>query len=131
MSKEVILSFVKNINEHKPGSLAEIMSDDHNFIDAHGNIIEGKETMRDGWIGYFSWFPDYKIEITEIYEYGDTFVLFGYASGTFKGVNPDTNYWKLPAAWKAEIQDGKVKLWQVYCDTKIPYDIIELNKKKC
>ncbi len=103
------------------------MSENHTFIDAHENIMEGMETMQKGWEGYFNLFPDFKIEITDLYEYGNTFVMFGYASGTFKGINPDSNYWKLPAAWKAEVEDNKIKIWQVYCDTKIPFDIMEKN----
>ena len=128
MSKEIILSFIKNINEQNTNGLAGLMTEDHTFIDAHENIMNGKETMRKGWIGYFSIFPDYKIEITDLYEYGNTFVMFGYASGTYKGNNPDTNYWRLPAAWKAIVHGGKLKLWQVYCDTKVPFDIMEENK---
>ena len=73
-------------------------------------------------------FPDYKIDITDIFEKDNLFALLGYAGGTFKGINPETNYSKLPAAWKAEILDNKVKLWQVYADTKIAYDIIDKNK---
>jgi hypothetical protein len=130
MSKEIILNFVRGINEHNINALSELMSENHNFIDAHGNMVEGRETMKSVWAGYFSLFPDYKIEITDIYEYGNTFVIFGYASGTFRGTNPKTNYWKLPAALRAEIQNDKVKLWQVYCDTKIPFDIIERNSQK-
>ena len=130
MSKEIILNFVRGINEHNINALAELMSENHNFIDAHGNMVEGRETMKSGWAGYFSLFPDYKIEITDMYEYGNTFVMFGNASGTFKGINPETNSWKLPATFRAELQNDKVKLWQVYCDTKIPFDIIQRNSQK-
>src|SRR5437016_2420545 len=128
MNKDIILNFIKAINIHNPALISELMHEEHAFIDAHGNIMSGKDTMKAGWTGYFRWFPDYKIEVTDMYEYGDTFVLFGFASATYKGVDPEKNYWKLPAAWKAEILDNKVKLWQVYCDTKIPFDIIERNK---
>ena len=127
MNKDIILNFVKAINAHSPESIYELMHDEHNFIDAHGNIMH-KDIMKNGWIGYFSWFPDYKIEITDMFEYGNVYVLFGYASATFKGINREKNHWKLPAAWKGEIMEDKVRLWQVYCDTKIPFDIIEKNK---
>jgi len=127
MNKEIILNFIKAINGHNPELIDDLMHDEHNFIDAHGNVM-GKNIMKNGWIGYFSWFPDYKIEITDMYEYADVFVLFGFASATFKGIDTEKNFWKLPAAWKAEIKDDKIKLWQVYCDTKIPFDIIEKNK---
>ena len=73
---------------------------------------------------------DYKIEVTDIFIEGDTVAAFGFAEGTFKGIKTEQNknYWKLPAAWKAVIENGKVKLWQVYADTKITCDIISRNK---
>ena len=103
------------------------MADDHKFIDAHGNEIIGKDKMKAGWAGYFQWFPDYKIEITEILSNDAMIAAFGYAGGTFKGAGNE-NYWRLPASWKIIVSDDKIKLWQVYADTKIPFDIISKNK---
>jgi hypothetical protein len=62
---------------------------------------------------------------------GDTVAAVGFAEGTFKGLKTENNinYWQLPAAWKAMIENGKIKLWQVYADTKIPCDIIARNKQ--
>lgn len=127
MSGEIVLDFVKRINEHDVTGLAELMSDDHTFIDAHNNSITGKANMIQGWKGYYSMFPDYKIEVDEFYEAGSTYVMMGFASGTYKRLNPEKNHWKLPAAWKAVVENGKIKHWQVYCDTKVPYEIIEKN----
>jgi hypothetical protein len=28
------------------------------------------------------------------------------------------NFWKMPAAWRAVVKDGKVALWQVYADNE-------------
>jgi hypothetical protein len=49
--------------------------------------------------------------------------MFGFAGGSFKG-NPDAK-WRLPAAWKAIVKDGRIALWQVFADTKIPFEVIE------
>ena len=59
-----------------------------------------------------------------------TFAYFGFARGTFKGIKTDKNenYWRLPVSWKVIVRDDKIKLWQVYADTKIPIDIIDKNK---
>ncbi len=127
MSSEIVLDFVKCINEHDVKKISELMTDDHTFTDAHNNSITGRDDMALGWKGYYSMFPDYKIEVDEFYEVGSTFVMIGYASGTYKGLNPERNHWKLPAAWKAVVENGKIKHWQVYCDTKVPYEIIEKN----
>ena len=130
MNKKTFYDFVSAINEHSAEKLYALMTDDHQFIDAQGNSVSGKDKMKAGWAGYFQWFPDYKIEITDIFIQGDTIAAFGFAEGTFKGIKTEQNknYWKLPAAWKAVIENGKVKLWQVYADTKIPFDIISHSK---
>jgi hypothetical protein len=124
-NKQTILEFITRINAHDVVGLGELMSGDHRFIDAHGNEVAGKDKMVPGWRGYFEWFPDYYIEVTDVFEEGDNFALFGFAGGSFKG--KETESWRLPAAWKAIVKEGHVNLWQVYADTKIPFEIIERN----
>jgi ketosteroid isomerase-like protein len=128
MDNKIIYDFVSAINQHDVDRICSLMTDDHKFIDSQGNAAIGKEQMRAGWTGYFQLFPDYKIEITEILFNGDTFAAFGFAGGTYNGRgDKKENYWHLPASWKAVIVNGKIQLWQVYADSKIPFDII--NKK--
>ena len=122
---QTIQAFVDSINAHDVDRLGALMTDDHCFIDAHGNEIVGRETMVAGWRGYFEWFPDYFIEITDVFEDGEKFAMFGFAGGSFKG--KESEAWRLPAAWKAFVKDGRVALWQVFADTKIPFEIIERN----
>ncbi len=129
MNKQIVQDFASAINEHNVDKVCSLMTDEHKFIDSHGNEVIGKEKMRAGWIGYFELFPDYKIEIIDMFLSGDTVAAFGFAGGTFQGQNDEKeNYWHLPASWKAVIKNGKIDLWQVYADSKIPYDII--NKRK-
>ncbi len=120
---ETIQAFIDSINAHDVESLAKLMSDDHVFIDPHGNEMRGKETMTAGWRGYFEWFPDYYIEITDAFENGELSAMFGFAGGSFKG-NAEAK-WRLPAAWKAIVKNGTIALWQVFADTKIPFEVIE------
>jgi len=124
-NNETILVFIERINAHDADGLGALMSDDHTFIDAHGNQVRGKDKMVPGWTGYFSWFPDYYIEIADVFEAGDKLALFGFAGGSFQG--KETESWRLPAAWNAEVKDGRVTLWQVFCDTKLPFEIIQRN----
>jgi ketosteroid isomerase-like protein len=126
-SKQILLAFVEAINAGDVQTLGQLMTEEHMFIDAHGNEVTGREKMLAGWRGYFEWFPDYQIEITQIFENGDEFALFGYARGSFKG-NTDAA-WRLPAAWKAVVKDGGIALWQVYADTRIPFEIIERHSR--
>jgi ketosteroid isomerase-like protein len=129
MDMQIIRDFIEAINEHNVDKICSLMTDDHTFIDSHGNEAVGKEKMRAGWIGYFQLFPDYKIEITEIFLNQDTVAAFGFASGTFEGlIDRNENCWRLPASWKAVVKNGKIHLWQVYADSKIPFDIINKSK---
>jgi ketosteroid isomerase-like protein len=125
ITRETILAFIDRINAHDVEGLAALMSDDHTFIDAHGNEVSGKTKMTAGWRAYFDWFPDYFIEIVDVFEKGDSLAMFGFAGGSFK--NKPTESWRLPVAWKAVVKNGRVTLWQVFVDTKIPFEIIERN----
>ena len=130
MTKQIIFNFVEAINEHNVDEICSLMTNNHTFVDSQGNQTVGKEIMRTGWIGYLQLFPDYKIEITNMFLEGSTVAVFGFAGGTLQGMkNKKENYWRLPAAWKAITKDGKIDLWQVFADSKIPYDIINKNKK--
>lgn len=118
------MNFIEQINTHNIDRLVSLLTDDHIIIDAHGNIVVGKEKMRAGWVGYFDRFPDYRIEVEQTFEFENSVGIFGYASGSFRGMH-DKKHWRLPASWRTTIEEDKIKLWQVYADTKIPSDIIE------
>jgi ketosteroid isomerase-like protein len=112
-----ITDFVAAINSHDVETIAALMADDHTFIDAHGNEVTGKETMKDGWASYFQLFPDYYIEIEEIFTKGDLAMAHGRA-----GAGTGEKAWEIPAAWRAIVRDEKIKLWQVYADTRIQFE---------
>lgn len=122
---QTVQAFVDAINAHDVVALANLMTDDHLFVDPYGTEVRGRETMITGWRGYFEWFPDYYIEVTDRFEEGSTCGMFGFAGGSFKG-NAEAK-WRVPAAWKAFVTDGRISVWQVIADTKIPFEIIERN----
>jgi ketosteroid isomerase-like protein len=130
MDTRIVIDFVDAINAADVDKLYSLMTNDHLFIDAHDNKVTGRDNMKQAWIGYFTMFPDYKIEINEILEKGSLICLLGYASGTYKNMknNENSNYWRIPAAWTAIIKDDKVKQWQVYADNIIVMEIINRNK---
>lgn len=130
MSIQIAASFVDAINSHNTNNIAALMADNYVFIDSYGNST-GKEAMELGWADYFLWFPDYLIEIDDMLVSGDTVVLLGYASGTYRGrVTCDNkNYFRIPAAWRMCAEHGAVKVWQVYADSKLPFDIINAGQK--
>jgi len=127
--KQTVLNFIKAINTADIFKITDLISKDHIFIDSEESKHQGKKTMQRGWIEYFKMFPDYKIEITDITESDFIIGIFGYASGTYKGLKNEgnTNFFRVPASWKAIVKDGKIKHWQVYCETKQMEQIIERN----
>ena len=127
VSGKPVDDFIAAINSHSLSKLEALMTEDHTFIDAHGNQVRGKTNMLAGWKGYFEWFPDYKIEASKTIADGDTVAVFGKASGTFRDASAkDTkSHWELPASWRAIVKGEKIAVWQVYADTKIPFEIIE------
>lgn len=127
MSTQTVQLFIDKINLHDIEGIVDLLTEDHLFIDSWGTRFEGKKTMKEGWQAYFAWFPDYKIEIEELIESGENVFIFGSACAIYhgnKGNNPQDRYWSIPAAWRATVSEGRIRKWQVYADTKIPFDII-------
>jgi ketosteroid isomerase-like protein len=127
----VVKAFIEAINRRSPAELSDLMSEDHTFIDSAGRIESGRANMTSGWEAYFQMFPDYEIKIEDILG-GQTLVaVFGSASGTYNGKRGlvQENRIKKPAAWKAVVENEKIKLWQVYADWTEGYRIIDEDDK--
>jgi len=115
---EVVEAFISAINRHAPSEISELMTDDHSFIDSRGKIQTGREKMIAGWKEYFRMFPDYYIRLESILSEQTLVAAFGSAFGTYNGKRglAAENRIEMPAAWKAIVEHGKIKLWQVYAD---------------
>jgi ketosteroid isomerase-like protein len=129
---ETVLQFMERINRRDVDKLAELMTEDHVFIDSLGNSVRGRETMRAGWRGYFALCPDYWVSHEEVFQNGNTVALFGSAGGTIaaSGELPPENKWRASAAWLAVVENGLVKEWRVYADNKPVYDILSKSKPR-
>jgi ketosteroid isomerase-like protein len=117
---DTVLSFLEAINTANVDRLCTLMSEDHVFVDGLGNRVQGKETMRKGWEGYFQWFPDYRVSHDEVFSQGEVVAAFGSAEGTFavNGSLTKENHWAAPAAWKAVVRNGQIVEWHVYADNQ-------------
>jgi len=113
-------AFVKAINHRDIDKLSELMSDDHRFVDSLGTVVQGREKMRDGWAGYFRMVPDYTVTVDETFSEGAIVVMLGSAEGTYAkdGQLLPENFWRTPAAWRAQIKDEKIAEWRVYADNE-------------
>jgi ketosteroid isomerase-like protein len=118
--ESIAFAFVKAINTHNVDELSKLMSEDHRFVDSLGAVVQGRETMRDGWAGYFRMVPDYAITVDETFSGGSVVVMLGMARGTYvmDGQPQPENRWRTPAAWRAQMRDERVVEWRVYADNE-------------
>ena len=107
--KNIALQFNECINQRDIDGLAQLMTDDHVFIDTADHALEGKQPCLAGWQDFFRAFPDYK-NIFETVKVKDTFVMItGHSTCSDQRLEG-------PARWTAKIRDGKVAAWRVYED---------------
>ena len=127
----IVRDFIAAINQGDVSQLSSLMTEDHIFVDSQGTTDSGRENMMKGWKEYFSMFPDYKVEIQNILQHGNLVAAFGFASGTYNGRRGlvQENRIEMPAAWKAIVENKKIKLWQVYADWTNGYKIINEDKE--
>jgi len=129
---KVVEAFIAAINRRVPSEISSLMAEDHTFIDSGGAVQSGRENMTASWEQYFRMFPDYKIQVESIIGDKAVVAVFGSASGTYdgkRGLVPE-NRIEMPAAWKAVVEHGKIKLWQVYTDWTEGSKIIEEDKEQ-
>jgi limonene-1,2-epoxide hydrolase len=127
----VVKAFMAAISGRDIGAMSTLMTEDHTFIDSGGTVVSGRQTMATGWEGYFRMFPDYEVRAETVLADGPIVAVFGRACGTYngkRGLVPE-NRIEMPAAWKAVVEDGKIKLWQVYADWAEGTKIIEEDEK--
>jgi uncharacterized protein (TIGR02246 family) len=127
---DIVARFLQRINERDADKLAELMTDDHKFVDSLGHSVSGRENMRSGWRGYYAFCPDYWVTHDAIFADGDRVAVFGAAGGTIAvdGKLMPANRWQISAAWLAIVERGLVKEWRIYADNKPVYDILERFK---
>ncbi|MFQ5822383.1 MAG: nuclear transport factor 2 family protein [Candidatus Heimdallarchaeota archaeon] len=114
--KSVALKFVEIINTGDSEALIKLQTEDFTLIDMEGDVTRG----RDGWHGYFSSFPQYRIHVQHVLTSGNGVAIIGKTTGSH--VPPEVEEHET-VLWTAEIRDGLVAEWRIYSD-------IEEAKKK-
>lgn len=107
----LVLRFNECINTRDLTGLAEMMTDDHTFIDSSGETHKGREKMTLGWFDFFKDYPDYRNNFTQIFIQGDLVVMVGFSECSHESLDG-------PAIWTAKLRDGFVSEWRVYLDTE-------------
>jgi ketosteroid isomerase-like protein len=101
------LKFNEKINKQDLEGLAELMTDDHTFIDNSGGIIKGKDAMKEGWGKFFEQYPDYRNIFTSVTVENNVVVVVGYSTCSHRQLNG-------PNIWTARVRSGRVSEWRVY-----------------
>lgn len=120
LAESIAHAFVRAINRQDVDALVELMTADHLFVDSLGNVTEGRDKMRTGWVGYFRMVPDFTVAIEETFTDGPVVAMLGVAQGTYTrdGQLKPENRWSTPAAFRALVEEEKVAEWRVYCDNE-------------
>jgi ketosteroid isomerase-like protein len=128
---DIALDFVDAINSKNIERLAELMTDDHTFIDGDGSEYSGKVRMKAGWEEHLELIPDLTLSISEHYVENDIVVLLGWSSGTIveNGELKKENSWRVPCAWRVSVESGKVAVWQLYANQCALHEIYDRIKQ--
>jgi ketosteroid isomerase-like protein len=119
-AEATLKKFVARINAHDPGGIIALCTTDHVFIDSLGSKLSGHKQLKQAWSGYFRLFPDYCVEVELAISKGMFVLACGFASATHA---PSQRTWRIPAAWRATVEDGRIAEWQVYADNKPVYEL--------
>jgi ketosteroid isomerase-like protein len=116
----VVRALIRAINGRKVDRIADLLTDNHRFIDSLGNVIHGGDEVATGFAAYFKMVPDYRIDVTHMLAKGNTVIAWGSAGGSYVPQGQDTaiGHWEIPAAWRAIVREGRVAEWQVYADNE-------------
>lgn len=101
------LKFNEKINQQDLEGLAELMTEDHTFIDNSGEIAKGKDVMKEGWRQFFKKYPDYQNIFTSVVVQNSVVVMVGYSTCSHKPLAG-------PNIWTAKVHAGLVSEWRVY-----------------
>jgi len=115
---DTALAFVDAINSKDIERLADLMTDDHKFIDGDGSEYVGRDRMRIGWKEHLELIPNLTLSISMQFEENDTVILVGQSKGTIiqKGELKQENSWHVPSAWRVLVKSEKVSVWQLYAN---------------
>ena len=72
--KIIALLYNEQINDQNVEGLAELMTEDHVFIDIPSKVHDGKEFMLECWVEFFDEYPDYINVFTRV-ENQENFVI--------------------------------------------------------
>jgi hypothetical protein len=111
----VAISFIDCINRGDVAGLGLLMTADHVLQVFDEAPIVGRHENVSAWTGYATSFPSYVIYPHRLAARGGRVAVLGHTTGSHLGL-PDLEESALTLIWIAEIESGKVRLWQLVED---------------
>jgi ketosteroid isomerase-like protein len=108
--RTLVVQFNDCINSRNLAALADLMTDDHVFIDTANAAIRGRQQCVNAWWGFFDSFPDYRNIFDTLVVVDDAVIVVGQSTCSDPRLRG-------PALWSARTRDGKLSEWRVYEDT--------------
>jgi hypothetical protein len=112
-AERIALRFVECINNQDIEGLVSLMSAEFTMIAFEGNAETGRELMREGFQGYFTDFPEYKIHVSRVARSGDAIAIIGKTTGSHI---PPAIEAKETVIWIAKVEDNLVSEWRIFSD---------------
>ncbi|GGG93064.1 nuclear transport factor 2 family protein [Silvibacterium dinghuense] len=129
---DIALAFIDMINLHDMSNFESLTTEDLLFIDAEGNRMHGRKPLQRCMRAYFTWFPDYSIEVEQSFASGNLAVITGLAMGTHAtGGRADKDQrWRTPSAWQAVVRSGRISEWRIYADNRFLWQVAESRNNR-
>lgn len=115
---ERTLKFIECINKGDLNTLQAMLSEDHTFIDASGEVHVGRSLMVEGWRSYMNDFPNYLIHVCELYLQESRVIVVGRTTGSHTGQTRAEEI-RETLLWEAEIEGERVRRWQIHEDRPV------------
>jgi ketosteroid isomerase-like protein len=112
----VVIGFIDAINHGDVARLAALMTTDHQLRVLDEAPLAGRAANVNAWRGYTTAFPEYVIYPHHIVDRDDDVVVLGHTTGSHLGL-PDDDEGNMTVIWRAEVDDGRLTLWQIIEDT--------------
>jgi len=78
----IALSIVEALNSRLSRKLADLMTENHEFIDTDDNSIRDKRALIEAWQAYFRLFLDFEVSIDQATSSEDLVILLGSSTGS-------------------------------------------------
>jgi limonene-1,2-epoxide hydrolase len=124
-SKKIVKDFLKAVNDNNIQAMESLLAETHIFIDSNENEIAGRSKVIKMWKRHFEQVDAYSVKVDKMFSKEGCVVFTGEVSGYIRDDNYVDKFWSLPLAWKAKVENEKIKQWQVFENAQPVWDLLK------